>query len=219
MRSIPKLDERLRKVTEYFPACDYGADIGADHGRLSCDLLASGKVARMLVTDISALSLDKARALLALHGMEKRAEFRVGDGLNSLSSPVDAIAICGMGGEVISEILLNGRDRLCEAELILCPQTDAEMLRGTLLEIGYAIKDECAVTAAGRRYVVIKAVPGAVHYDERQLFLGPVMMNKRDKDTLDYYMWRLQVEKCVKSQQENKKIIWLTEVIESGESK
>ena len=219
MRSIPKLDERLRKVTEFFPACDYGADIGADHGRLSCDLLASGKVARMLVTDISSLSLDKAQALLELHGMDKRAEFRVGDGLNSLDGPVNAIAICGMGGEVISEILLNGRDRLCGAELILCPQTDTEILRAALTGIGYKIADECAVTAAGRRYVVIKAVPGDVHYDEKQLFLGPVMMIKRDEDTMDYYRWRLQVEKCVKSEQENKRVIWLTEVIGSVESK
>lgn len=219
MRSIPRLDERLRKVVDFFPACDLGADIGADHGRLSCDLLASGKVTRMLVTDISSLSLDKARALLTLHGMDKKAEFRIGDGLNALSSPVDAIAICGMGGEVISDILLNGKDRLCGAELILCPQTDTEILRSTLVRIGYSVKDECAVTAAGRRYVVIKAAPGLIQYDEKQLFLGPVMMIKRDKDTLDYYRWRLQVEKCVKTQQENIRAIWLTEVIRSGESK
>ena len=30
---LPSLDDRLSRAAAMFPACDYGADIGADHGR------------------------------------------------------------------------------------------------------------------------------------------------------------------------------------------
>ena len=66
---LPALDERLACAAALFPACEYGADIGADHGRLSCALLASGKCRRMCVADISAESLEKAKRLLRLHGL------------------------------------------------------------------------------------------------------------------------------------------------------
>ena len=65
----PKLDERLQAVADLFTACDTGADIGADHGRLSCYLLHSQKCRRMVVADISADSLQQARRLLKLHAL------------------------------------------------------------------------------------------------------------------------------------------------------
>ena len=70
---LPQLDERLKTVFDLFPACDIGAEIGADHGRLSCNLLAKGKVKHMLVTDISAPSLEKAKRLFRIHGLEECA--------------------------------------------------------------------------------------------------------------------------------------------------
>lgn len=43
-QTLPHMDERLKAVMSLVPACDTAADIGADHGRLSCNLLYSGKV-------------------------------------------------------------------------------------------------------------------------------------------------------------------------------
>ena len=57
---IPHMDERLSAAADLFPACAYGADIGADHGRLSCYLLTKERCHRMCVADISADSLEKA---------------------------------------------------------------------------------------------------------------------------------------------------------------
>ncbi|MBR0407985.1 MAG: tRNA (adenine(22)-N(1))-methyltransferase TrmK, partial [Clostridia bacterium] len=81
MRRSLELDDRLSRAAALFPACEYGADIGADHGRLSCFLLESGKAERMCVADISGDSLKKAEALLSLRGLAERADFKVGDGL------------------------------------------------------------------------------------------------------------------------------------------
>ena len=216
MEHLPKLDERLRQVMEYFPACDLGADIGADHGHLSCNLLKNGKARRMILTDISPDSLEKARKLFRLHHMEELADFRIGDGFSALKEPVDAAAICGMGGDVISRILSRGKELLCRTELVLCPQTDIDKVRSCLNEVGYGIRDEKAVRAAGRFYVVVHAKPENSSYSEKELFLGPELMKKKDPDTLHYYQWRLDVEKCVKNTDNADRIEWLEELLCHG---
>ena len=80
----PQLDERLQAAADLFSACDLGADIGADHGRLSCHLLHTNTCQRMIVADISDESLQKARNLLSLHCLDSRVEYRVADGLKAL---------------------------------------------------------------------------------------------------------------------------------------
>ena len=74
----PILDPRLLTAADFFPYCERGADIGADHGHLSCYLLTSGKCKTMQVTDISYTSLQKAQALLTRHGFADRASFLCG---------------------------------------------------------------------------------------------------------------------------------------------
>ena len=138
----PQLDERLQAAADLFSACEIGADIGADHGRLSCFLLYSGKCSRMLVSDISADSLQKARDLMQLHSLSDRTDFCVADGLASLKTAqgkVGCAAICGMGGALISRILHAGQNDLGDTSLVLSSHTDIPMVRQTLMEIGYHI--------------------------------------------------------------------------------
>ena len=176
---IPHLDERLSAAADLFPACAYGADIGADHGRLSCYLLVNQRCARMCVADLSADSLEKAKELLKLHHLQDRADFCVGDGLEALTSPAQAVAILGMGGRTLSGILERGKDRLHGACLILSAHTEGDLVRGTLCRIGYRIERETIVRAAGRYYTVMRAGPGAETYTEKQLFLGPRLLESR----------------------------------------
>ena len=162
----PQLDDRLQAAADLFPVCAYGADIGADHGRLSCHLLHSGKCARMIVSDISAESLAKAQALLALHELADRADFCVADGLNALRGRpnVQCAVMCGMGGRLISQILHGGCGLLQGAALVLSSHTDIPLVRQTLMQIGYAITAERIVRAKGRFYVLMRAEPGNAHY-------------------------------------------------------
>ncbi len=212
MNLIPSLDERLNTVFDLFPVCEHGADIGADHGRLSCKLLSSGKVQHMQITDLSESSLEKSRRLITMHELQEKAQFLQGDGLFALSRPADAIAICGMGGEVIADILLNGRQKLNGAALILCPQTDIYLLRRTIVAIGYYIDEERIASAAGRLYCVIRASTGESHLTEKELFLGPCLMKKRDQKTKDYYQWRYDVESCIRNEDTSDHLKWLSEV-------
>lgn len=82
------------------------ADIGCDHGRLSVALLQQGRADRVIASDISAPSLQKATELAALCGLGSRLTTVLSDGMAHLGpDEADAIAICGMGGELIARIL------------------------------------------------------------------------------------------------------------------
>ena len=94
------LDKRLSAVAGLFPVCKYGVDIGADHGRLACWLLGQGICQRMIISDISPDSLNKARRLLARHGLHNRADFVVADGLAAVTKRVDTVVIAGIGGDL-----------------------------------------------------------------------------------------------------------------------
>lgn len=56
---------RLDELFRLLPPCRKFADVGCDHGYIAARMLASGKCERLVVSDISMKSLDKARALLA----------------------------------------------------------------------------------------------------------------------------------------------------------
>lgn len=209
---LPALDERLACAAALFPACEYGADIGADHGRLSCALLASGKCRRMCVADISAESLEKAKRLLRLHGLGERADFSVSDGLAALSRRADAIAILGMGGCTLADILLRGRERLQGAALILSAHTQIPHVRETLTALGYRIDEEQAVRVGGRFYVVLRALPGAACYSPRELLLGPCLMRTGQGAVYrDYVAWRREATACEQDKNAKTRLQWLEE--------
>lgn len=171
-----------------------GADIGSDHGRLPLYLLAEGRCARMVVSDVSGPALLKARALLSLHGFSDRAVFREADGLNALEAEaVQAVSLTGMGGDTMSMILAAAPQRLCGASLVLSPHTELPRVRKTLPGIGYRIEKEAIARAGGRFYVVLRAVPGAAAYTEKELHLGPCLLAGRPPLYQDYLRWRLKV--------------------------
>ena len=206
---LPALDERLQAAADLFTACDIGADIGADHGRLSCYLLHHEICRRMIVSDISADSLSKARRLLTMHGLDDRADFRVADGLEALTEPVRCLAICGMGGRLMADILSAGRERLQGAALVLSCHTEIPLLRGTVCDIGYHIREERLVRAKNRYYVVMRAEPGAIAYTEKELYLGPELIKTRPPLWIPYLRWREGVVGCEKGH--DRQLEWIRE--------
>ena len=151
MREIT-LDARLARAFEMVPECRVCADIGADHGFLSAQLLMSGRVQRMHICDISAPSLDKARRLFAGDALESRAVFGVGDGLAPVDEPLDACVISGM-----------------------------DEVREFLYDNGFCVIDEDLIFDGKWWYFIIKAEPNvkAERPDDDTLMVGPVLIKNR----------------------------------------
>ena len=207
---LPALDRRLGAVAEAVPTCQWAADIGADHGRLSLHLLAQGKCKHMIVSDISEQSLSKARQLLTMHGLEDRARFIRADGLAAVDRPVEAIVISGLGGKTLAG-MLKRHPIPSGTTLILSPQTALPTVRKALSSIGYGVNREQVVDDAGRYYHVIRAVPGQIVYSEKALFLGPVLMADTWQALGAYLEWRIGVAGRARTSVARQQEEWLKE--------
>ncbi len=190
---LPNLDERLLAAAELFPSCRLGADIGTDHGRLPLYLLASGRCERMVVSDISAPALSKARELITRHHFDHRAAFIQADGLDALHEPAQAVSLLGMGGDTMCAILTAAPIRLQGTALILSPHTELYKVREVLHQIGYQIAKESVTRSGGRFYVILQALPGDAVYTEKELLLGPCLIKERAPLFQDYLLWRQRV--------------------------
>lgn len=187
------LDPRLSMIAEMVGRCDAYADIGCDHGRLGAFLLQRGWVNRALLMDISDPSLDKARALIRLMGLEERTRFLVGDGAEKLDCPVDCVVIAGMGGTTAAGIVERGREKLGDARLIFQANVANPELRDRLVRSGYRISDERVVKDGRRYYIIMEAVPGYEAYTERELIVGPVLLRNKPEALAGYAEFRLRV--------------------------
>lgn len=187
------LDPRLSMIAEMVGRCASYADIGCDHGRLGAFLLQRDWVSRAVLMDISDPSLDKARALIRLLGLEERVHFCACDGADGLSEAVDAVVIAGMGGTTAAQIVERGREKFGEARLILQANVAIPELRRRLNGAGYRIFDERIVRDGRRQYVVMEASPGEQSCDLREQIVGPVLLRKRPGELADYAAFRLRV--------------------------
>ena len=187
------LDPRLSKIAEMLGTCPCCADIGSDHGRLGAFLLQNRRCERVCLTDISASSLDKARKLIRMLGLEEKTTFCVGDGAQILPVAVDAAVIAGMGGETIAHIIENAQGRLDGARLILQPNVAAPQLRRRLNAAGWMIQDEALVRDGRRIYLLIEAVQGTQQLSEIECEIGPVLLARRPALLKYYRQFRLRV--------------------------
>lgn len=154
------LPPRLAAVAAMLPRGEPVADIGTDHARLPVWLVVAGVAPRCVATDLREGPARLARAEVAAAGVADRVDVRVGPGLAPLRpGEVAAIAIAGMGGGKIAEILAGPPEPrgLGVSRLALQPHTDPGAVRRRLREHGWSIVAEDLVEDDGRLYVVIGA--------------------------------------------------------------
>ena len=204
MRPLPTPGERMEAIMRLFAPVHAVAEIGADHGILSAHLVKRKICQKIIVTDRSAVSLEKAKRLFFLHRLGESAVFCVGDGLLALPEPVDAALIAGMGAESIISILEKGKEKLGNAALILQANGKQRLLREWLFANRYTIDDEVIAKEKGRYYIVIRAVQddkgradtccSEKCFMEKEAFLGPVLMRKRPAYWGEYLSF---LQKCL----------------------
>lgn len=150
---------RLRFIADIIPVCDVLADIGTDHGYVPFELLKSGRVNRVIATDISSESLQKAVELTQRENLVDKVSLRVGDGLEPLrKDEADILVIAGMGGRLIANILEEGYNRKFDSKnpmIVLQPVQQAGELRIYLYTHDFEINDEYIFEDSGKVYQLI----------------------------------------------------------------
>ena len=205
-----KLSERLTRILCHVPETETVADIGTDHGFLAIALLESGKVHRVVATDLREGPLLRAERHIDEAGLSERIECRLGNGLTVLSpGEAGAAVIAGMGGRTIREILSSEPEKTKTIPfLILSPQREEETVREWLSGNGYRITEEETVFEDGQYSPVIVAsytgLPETLSKPEMKY--GPVLLRERPETFLRMLSFRESVLEEILSGMDKKRI-------------
>lgn len=146
------LDNRLAAAAELCRDGKTAADVGCDHAQLAC-YLARNKSRFVIASDVRDGPLEAARKTVAEQGVDNVRVVK-SDGLREIDF-ADDIIICGMGGELIAEIIGGCRFLSADTRFILQPMTKANYLRCWLCENGFEIIEEKAASDGGFLYTVM----------------------------------------------------------------
>lgn len=160
------------------------ADVGTDHGYIPVRLVQDGLCDKVIATDLNRGPLSAAEHNVKANGCEDSVELRLGSGLTPLAEgECGTIIIAGMGGELISDILLQSEKIAKSADMLLLqPMNSQDLLRGFLYDNGYRIVEEDIATEGFKVYNLIIAKKGTAEKpdDEFELQL-PSYLYSHDK--------------------------------------
>ncbi len=187
MKMTHSLDKRLLAAAAYVTKGGVAADIGCDHAYLAAYLATVGCCERVYACDVADGPLETARANVEAMGLGEKITLIKSDGLDALPSEgITDVIICGMGGELILDIISRADWLKRGTNLVLQPMTRVPELRRGLAERGYEILSEQAVCDSKYAYTVINAkYTGNIRaLGDVEAYIGK--LDTRDPATLEY---------------------------------
>lgn len=183
-----KLSKRLSTAASFVRDGAFVADIGTDHAYLPIHLVTIGKVKGAIASDINKGPITKAKENIAKYGYTDKIFTQIANGLDNIEKykPND-IMICGMGGELIAEILdASPYIKNKNVRLILQPMTSVFELREYLAN-GFSIVFERIVCEDDKIYQIICAeYDGKVHkYSKTELEIGKINIENKQAELID----------------------------------
>lgn len=162
-------------------------DVGCDHAYVLVDAIKYHGVKRGIAADIGEGPLKIAKETIFNNNLSNKIDVVLSDGFKNINLPFDTAIIAGMGGALISNIIIDGLSKIKDKKLILEPNNDAYRVRKTLSNNGFIIIDEFAINDMNKYYEIIVAIKGNASYNEFELKYGPILLNKRERAFIDHY--------------------------------
>ncbi len=164
-----RLDKRLQAVVNETQG-DILADIGCDHGKVSVACLMLGKINRVIASDISSPSLQKAKELAQKCNVEDKIQFICCNGFEDYPKlKIDVCVIAGMGAYEIIDILENQPSSI--NKYILLAHRDEQVLRQYLQDNNKTIVKDYVIFCKNHYYNLIVATNGKQTLTPIQLLL------------------------------------------------
>ena len=193
-----KINNRLKTIGDLVPLSSYPLDIGCDHALLSIYLVKEKGIKKTVASDNKSGPLKKAKENVNFYKVKDKVELIEAEGLNSYKEGIDTITISGMGGLNINRILENNKNYLKNINtIILSPNNYSIAVKRKLLKLGYYISDEKLVKENNIIYQILVFTKGRKYYSYKKIYLGPVLMTKKDELTKEYYKRELETKRSL----------------------
>jgi tRNA (adenine22-N1)-methyltransferase len=196
LKDIP-ISNRLKTLAQYIPKGSVLADIGSDHAYLPCYAYMKGIIEKGIAGEVNAGPLASAKETIEKYGLNLHISARLGSGLTVLEKgEATAVTIAGMGGELISHILTEGKDRLTDqTKLILQPNVAEDRVRAWLLNEGWTITNEKIIEEDGHIYemIIAEKFDNNPTLTEKELMFGPFLLKQKGEPF--YKKWESELKK------------------------
>jgi len=186
-----ELSKRLKFIASHIEKCKSIVDIGTDHGYIPIYAVKNNLCESAIASDINKDPVRKSKLNISLEGLSEKIETRLGGGLEPIKTKeVDGIIIAGMGGNLIRDILEEGKNKLPFFKfIILQPAQNPEVLREYLYNNGYKILEEDLCFDEGIYYELFKVVKNnEEHTKVDNIFyeFSPILLKKKHTLMLPY---------------------------------
>lgn len=193
---MSKISKRLEIITSLVNK-KHVCDVGCDHGMLAYNLIKTGKVNKIIVSDISAPSLQKAIDLLT----SKNCKFEAicCDGLSEYKDKkVDQCIITGMGGDEMIKIISSSP--ISVQSFILAPQHNNIGVKKYMIKHGYEIDFDIIILDKGKFYNIFRLnkCETPKKYEDYDLYFGKDNFVDKRSNIKDFVAFEtLKIEKIL----------------------
>lgn len=203
-----KLNNRLKKITEFIDDNSFILDVGCDHALLDIYTCLNKKNVKAIASDINSKPLEHAKKNIEKYNLNNKIKLIQEDGIKGITNKVDTIIISGMGAILINNILLNDIDKLNNVKrIIICPNNEEDLIRKEISKIGFKIIDETLVEDKNIIYPIIVFEKGKQVLSKLEINYGPILLMNKNELYKKYYLKKFNTYKNILKTLPNKYIL------------
>lgn len=201
---IIQLSKRLKTVADFVKKDLPIADIGSDHAYLPIYLIQNDIISSAIAGEVVEGPFENAKNKVNSLKIEDKISVRLGSGLNVLTTEdeIGTVTVCGMGGNLITEILLEGLNKSklpLNARLVLQPNNGEKTLRKFLKENKFKILSESIIEENNKIYEIIVAEYQLddFEYSENELTFGPLLLKEKTATFIKKWTNELALQQAI----------------------
>lgn len=192
------ISKRLEMVASFVNEDAFLMDVGCDHALLDIYLYNNRKKINIIASDVNELPLEMALNNLKKYNLEKKIKLIRQNGIENIDRNIDTIVLSGMGTSTILDILFKNPLKLKNvSNIIISSNNDCFILRKTMVNNGFYIKDERIVFENGKYYPIILFNKGFKDYNDFMLKYGPILLSNKDVVFIDYIKYLITKKKNI----------------------
>lgn len=172
---------RIERLAALCAGSQTVCDVGCDHAYVLIQAIKKYGVQHGIACDIAEGPLAMAKKSILASGLSSQIDLCLSDGFSRVKEEFDTAVLAGMGGSLISDIILRDLDKIKGKRLIIQANNDRYKVRRTLWEHGFWITGEFALYEQDKYYEIFTAEEGFASYDELDLIYGPILRREKNE--------------------------------------